>query len=60
LPCSARCECGPAGKPCSNKKQPISSNAPVADARLPTVAFDRHQAAAAKSREEIGVRKPVV
>ena len=53
LPCSANC--GPEGKPCSNRKE-ISSNAPAAVARLPTSAFDRHQAAATKSREEIGVR----
>ena len=53
FPCSANC--GPEGKPCSNRKE-ISSNAPAAVARLPTSAFDRHQAAAAKSREEIGVR----
>ena len=55
LPCSANCDCGPEGKPCSNRKE-ISSNAPAAVARLPSSAFDRHQAAAAKSREEIGVR----
>ena len=55
LPCSANCDCGPEGKPCSNRKE-ITSNAPAAVARLPSSAFDRHQAAAAKSREEIGVR----
>ena len=55
LPCSANYDCGPEGKPCSNEKE-ISSNAPAAVARLPSSFFDRHQAAAAKSREEIGVR----
>ena len=34
----------------------MSSNAQEAVARLPSSAFDRHQAAATKSREEIGVR----
>ena len=34
----------------------MSSNAQAAVARLPSSAFDRHQAAAAKSRDEIGVR----
>ena len=34
----------------------MSSNAQAAVARLPSSAFDRHQAPAAKSRGEIGVR----
>ena len=55
LPCSVNCDCGPEGKPCSTRKE-ISSNAPAAVARLPSSAFDRRQAAAAKYREEIGVR----
>ena len=59
LPSSVNCNCGPEGKPCSNRKE-MSSNAQAAVARLPSSAFDRHQAAAAKSREEIGVRNAAV
>ena len=55
LPCSANSDCGPEGKPCSNRKE-LSSNARAAVARLNSSAFNRHQAAGAKSREEIGVR----
>ena len=55
LPCSANSDCGPEGKPCSNRKE-LSSNAQAAVARLNSSAFNRHQAAGAKSREEIGVR----
>ena len=39
-----------------NLSRTENSNAQAAVARLPSSAFDRHQAAAAKSREEIGVR----
>ena len=55
LPCSAKSDCGPEGKPCSNWKK-LSSNAQAAVAQLPSSPFDRHQAAEAKSREEIRVR----
>ena len=39
-----------------NLSRTENSNAQAAVARLPSSAFDRHQAAAAESREEIGVR----
>ena len=55
FPCSVSCDCGPEGKPCSNRKE-TCSNTPADIARLPASAFDRHQEAAAKSRDEIGVR----
>ena len=53
LPCSLNCDCGPEGKPCSNRKE-ISPNAPAAVAQLPRSAFDRHQATQPSLEKKLG------